>query len=180
MGILCVHGDKVSYPTAKVNLRLGQWSCVVKVVVAPDIPVPVLLGTDIYNLTIDKPVMVTTRAQAKRNDTNKDPVLVREAGSQNQLQDPNSSLVENTTTEQGKETTTERRPNEQGATPTERSEESTVEKESVEQRREEVSNPTPHRGNPLEATTGDIREWQAKDTTLEKAREEAGEGMEDV
>ena len=32
----------------------------------------------------------------------------------------------------------------------------------------------------LEATAGDIREWQAKDPTLEKAREEAGEGMGNV
>ena len=37
----------VSYPTAKVNLKLGQWSQVAKLVVAPGIPVPVLLGTDI-------------------------------------------------------------------------------------------------------------------------------------
>ena len=64
--ILCVHGDMVCYPTAEVNLRLGQWSQVAKVVVAP---VPVLLGTDIYRLTTNKPVMVTTRAQAKRKDS---------------------------------------------------------------------------------------------------------------
>ena len=66
--IFCVHGDKVCYPTAEVNFRLGQWSQCSRVVVAPDIPVPVLLGTDIYKLTTDKPVMVTTRAQAKRDD----------------------------------------------------------------------------------------------------------------
>ena len=29
--ILCVHGDMVSYPTAKVNLKLGQWSQVADV-----------------------------------------------------------------------------------------------------------------------------------------------------
>ena len=62
--ILCVHGDKVHYPTAEVKLKLGQWSQTTKVVVAPDIPVPVLLGTDIYALASDNPVMVTTRAQA--------------------------------------------------------------------------------------------------------------------
>ena len=45
--ILCVHGDKVCYPMAEVKLRLGQWSRTAKVVAAPDIPVPALLGTDI-------------------------------------------------------------------------------------------------------------------------------------
>ena len=34
--------------------------------VAPGIPVPVLLGTDIYDL-MAKPVLVTTRAQAMRD-----------------------------------------------------------------------------------------------------------------
>ena len=38
-------------------------------VVAPGIPVPVLLGTDIYALSLSNPVMVTTRAQAKRNSS---------------------------------------------------------------------------------------------------------------
>ena len=36
-------------------------------VVAPGIPVPVLLGTDIYDLSLSNPVMVTTRAQARRD-----------------------------------------------------------------------------------------------------------------
>ena len=50
--ILCVHGDKVHYPTAEVKLRLGQWSRTTKVVAAADIPVPVLLGTEIYALAL--------------------------------------------------------------------------------------------------------------------------------
>ena len=82
--ILCVHGDKVRYPTAEVKLRLGQWSQTAKVVAAPDIPVPVLLGTDIYALASDSPVMVTTRAQARKDseitgnaeETAKETVLV--------------------------------------------------------------------------------------------------------
>ena len=50
---------------AEVKLRLGQWSQTAKVVAVPDIPVPVLLGIDIYVLVFDNPVMVTTRAQAR-------------------------------------------------------------------------------------------------------------------
>jgi len=65
--ILCVHGDMVCYPTARVKLQLGQWSQIAIVVVAPGIPVPVLLGTDIYDLNPNQPVLVTTRSQAKRN-----------------------------------------------------------------------------------------------------------------
>ena len=32
--ILCVHGDKVRYPTAEVKLRLGQWLRTAKVMAA--------------------------------------------------------------------------------------------------------------------------------------------------
>ena len=38
-------------------------------VVAPGIPVPVLLGMDIYDLSRSNPAMVTTRAQAKRESS---------------------------------------------------------------------------------------------------------------
>ena len=65
--ILCVHGDEVCYPTAEVRLKLGRWSQKSRVVVAPGIPVPVLLGTDIYDLPLNNPVMVTTRNQAKKD-----------------------------------------------------------------------------------------------------------------
>ena len=64
---MCVHGDEVCYPTAEVRLKLGQWSQTARVVVAPGIPVPVLLGTDIYDLSLSNPVIVTTRAQARRD-----------------------------------------------------------------------------------------------------------------
>ena len=46
--ILCVHGDKCSYPTAKVQFKLGRWRRCGNVVVVPNVPVAVLLGTDIY------------------------------------------------------------------------------------------------------------------------------------
>ena len=46
--VLCVHGDTMQYPTAWVELRLGQWRERCHVVVAPNLPVDVLLGTDTY------------------------------------------------------------------------------------------------------------------------------------
>ena len=48
--VLCV-GDEVCYPTAELRLKFGRWAQTVKVVVglvAPEIPVQVLLGTDVY------------------------------------------------------------------------------------------------------------------------------------
>lgn len=86
-----MHGDKVSYPTAEVELKLGRWSQTTRVVVAPDIPVPVLLGTDIYDLTSSNPVMVTTRAQARRKgNTTAGPERILEE--ENGLADERSQL----------------------------------------------------------------------------------------
>ena len=68
--ILCVHGDKFSYPTAKVQIKLGRWKQLCKVVVAPNLPVAVLLGTDLYHPTesLHTGPMVTTQAQKQKQD----------------------------------------------------------------------------------------------------------------
>ena len=55
--VLCVHGDEVCYPTAEMRLKLGRWSQKAKVVVAPGIPVSILLGMDIYDLSLSNPVI---------------------------------------------------------------------------------------------------------------------------
>ena len=155
--ILCVHGDEVCYPTAEVRLKLGRWSQKARVVVAPGIPVPVLLGTDIYDLPLSNPVMVTTRNQSKKDHnfvTNTEEGTSGEgpselAGSHETVEDttitdaPNSNLT------------------------------STQEEETVEQRREEEPTLMPQGLNPLEANVDDIKLWQAADPTLAKAREEA-------
>ena len=135
--ILCVHGDMVSYPTAEVKLQLGRWSQIAKVIVAPGIPVPVLLGTDIYKL---KPVMVTTRSQAKRDHSSI--VGAQESG---RLESGECSTVND---------------------PIE---------ENKEQRREELPTSTVEEYNSLEANADDIRQWQATDPTMTKARDKAGE-----
>ena len=153
--ILCVHGDEVCYPTAEVRLKLGRWSQKSRVVVAPGIPVPVLLGTDIYDLPLNNPVMVTTRNQAKKDH----------------------NLVTNT-----EEGTSEERPPELTSSneivediPVMDAPNSNLqEEEVVEQRREEEPTLMPQGLNPLEANVDDIKLWQAADPTLAKAREEAG------
>ena len=45
--ILCSQGNTVLYPTAVVNLQTGPWKREGRVVVAPNLLVDVLLGTDI-------------------------------------------------------------------------------------------------------------------------------------
>ena len=42
--VVCIHGHTVSYPTAVVHLQIGSWQREARVVVAPELPVPVLLG----------------------------------------------------------------------------------------------------------------------------------------
>ena len=52
MQVLCVHGDTLFYPTATVELRIGPWQERSRVIVAPNLPVDVLLGNDISEFKI--------------------------------------------------------------------------------------------------------------------------------
>ena len=152
--ILCVHGDEVRYPTAEVKLKLGRWSRTARVVVAPGIPVPVLLGTDIYDLTPSNPVMVTTRAQARRecSTTARPENIPTEEGMSEFRQTVNTRAQENVSTDECSR--------------------STSEKETGEQRREETPTSAPQGLDPLGASADDIKQWQATDP---KARDEAEE-----
>ena len=152
--ILCVHGDKVRYPTAEVKLKLGQWSRTAKVVAAADIPVPVLLGTDIYALASGNPVMVTTRTQARKDNN------VTSHAEETAKETVADLVVTN------------------GDTPAKdvldgECGEVTTESEVTEQRREEVPTSTLQELNPLEANAATMRQWQATDPTLAKARDMA-------
>ena len=156
--VLCVHGDEVCYPTtAEVRLKLGQWSQTARVIVAPGIPVPVLLGTDIYDQSLSNPVMVTTRAQARRdsNLTNDIEGTIEERLSESDSLETveNISVTDVLNGEYG---------------------ESTEEMEMVEQRREVEPTSKPEGSNPLQANVDNIRQWQAMDPTLAKARDKAG------
>lgn len=61
--VLCVHGDMCSYPTAYVELGADGWKQWAQVVVAPNLPVAVLLGRDVCQDLVAKGLMVETRAQ---------------------------------------------------------------------------------------------------------------------
>ena len=144
----------------EVELKLGRWSKVARVVVVPGIPVPVLLGTDIYELTSSNPVMVTTRAQARKECN----ITARtEKNSEESTSDPCQ-----TTKRMAPENVSDGECSEPN-----------VEQETPEQRREEATTSTPQELSPLEANADDIRQWQAIDPTLAKARDEAREEESD-
>ena len=69
--ILCAHGDTVLYPTAVVKLQTGPWKREGRVVVASNLPVDVLLGTDLYEAPVfregqvEQGLAVLTRAQRR-------------------------------------------------------------------------------------------------------------------
>uniref|UniRef100_A0A1X7V3C9 CCHC-type domain-containing protein n=1 Tax=Amphimedon queenslandica TaxID=400682 RepID=A0A1X7V3C9_AMPQE len=60
VSVLCVHGDLCSYPTAYVELGADGWKQWAQVVVAPNLPVAVLLGRDICQELVAKGLMVET------------------------------------------------------------------------------------------------------------------------
>ena len=146
--IMCVHGDMMCYPTARVKLQLGRWKQVARVVVA----VPVLLGTDIYDLTA-KLVLVTTRAQAMR-DRDKD-TEVHESGTLH-TNDGVEDLAEDTNGGKAGKYLSE-----------------SVEGQTTDQRREELMGLEPEESNPLQASMDEIKQWQAMDPTLAKPRKAA-------
>ena len=158
--ILCVHGDMVCYPTARVRLQLGRWSKTARVVVAPEIPVPVLLGTDMYDLNPNKPVLVTTRAQAKRNAGRS----AMASGGESECQGVTEGLEEKDTNE-----------GEQDNDST-----GTAEMEDIELRREEPASTESQEFDPLQANVNDIKQWQIMDPTLARAREAAEENETDA
>ena len=75
--ILCAHGDTVLYPTAVVKLQTGPWKRESRVVVAPNLPVDVLLGTDLYEASVfkggqvERGLAVLTRAQRRGREQKK-------------------------------------------------------------------------------------------------------------
>ena len=68
--VLCVHGDTVFYPTASVKLQMGDWWTETEATVAPQLPVDVLLGRDVYGLSTPnaeaEAFAVVTRSKAKK------------------------------------------------------------------------------------------------------------------
>ena len=73
--VQCVYGDSVEYPTTKVQLKVGDWGGEMQVAVAPDLPVPILMGKDVFHTSHDPEshglgLLVETRAQKRKRYNN--------------------------------------------------------------------------------------------------------------
>ena len=129
--ILCVHRDKVCYLTAEA--------------------VPVLVGSDIYELIPNNPVMVTSY---------KSLICVGEGAISQAVQ---RKIMPNL----GVTTEGESVPNSECG-------EAAMEGYMIKQRMEEVPTTIPQELKSLEINADGIRQWQATDLTLAKARNEEG------
>ena len=182
--VLCTHGDTMLYPTARVQLRMTDWESDSRVVVAPNLPVDVLLGRDLYDLPGPEPVnqsfVVMTRSQAKQLEQEAPPSTAEDpltgAPADPGLQAPDLGEEDQL---RGKESET---PTEAGiGQPTPTTE------DSQELRGKEGETEIEEEGEPLEetaraeshevlnATPVELKQWQQQDPTLLKAKERAGE-----
>ena len=186
--VRCVRGDSVEYPTAEVLLQIGDWEGKARVAVALDLPVPVLLGKDVFQETDSMPgapdlgLLVEVRAQRRR-----DAQLSMEES--NKL-DQSSSILEEVpganfdddlfshTQERARLTRAQKHRNKWQHCAANRPDESigveSVQEGDEEPRREEE---TPQQVTPptiLQAKLEEIQQWQEQDPTLQAARDAAG------
>ena len=70
--VFCIHGDTVLYPTATVELQIGEWRRSATVVVAPELPVAVQDIGEPSEQKTEKGLAVVTRSQKQRDDATPD------------------------------------------------------------------------------------------------------------
>ena len=165
VSVVCVHGDTVSYPTAVVQLQMGTWQRQSRVVVAPELPVAVLLGRDLYDpVGEESPVRglaVVTRAAKRRAEQ---AAVMSESGKvANESVTPGADLEESTADH---EISTPDNPTEVMETQTPVVPEGEVTGARVQEGSEQG----------LPATAVELRAWQQSDPTLEKVRGLVSEG----
>ena len=175
--VMCTHGDTMLYPTATVKLQTGQWECESCVVVAPNLPVDVLLGRDIYDPGQPKQSFaVVTRAQSRRMEHGPSPSgtspAVAEEYLSNQMNSNEDSDElrgkEESTPVQGVRETDEEDPHAGdgiGKGPT---------CQEVGSVGDEASMDT---NGVLAANPAKLKDWQQRDPTLVKVRELAAGGQ---
>ena len=182
----CVHGDCVEYPTAEVQLQVGDWEGSMHVAVAPELPVPVLLGKDVFQETpeaLNLALLVEMRAQRKRREAAQNrrdgeglPSSVKEVPGTNFDNDLFSH-----TQERARLTRSQKHKIKQQYCDVNSSDETAcVENTSEgdeEPRREEETNDPPQQVIPstvLQPTPEEIRQWQEQGPTLQAGREAVG------
>ena len=76
--VVCIHGDMMLYPTAKVQLHTEGWTGEREVVVAPRLPVSVLLGRDSVQREERSPnhgLAAVTRSQTRQAAAGTEPEI---------------------------------------------------------------------------------------------------------
>lgn len=183
--VRCIHGDSMEYPTAVVQLQVGDWEGSVHVAVALELPVPVLLGKDVFQETSETEnltLLVETRAQRKwreaedsREEEKEPPPSVREEVPGMNF---DNDLFSNSQERARLSRAQKRRNKEQYcAVGSVAGVKSTLEC-GEEPRREEETNDPPQQLTPpavLQATPEEIQRWQEQDPTLQAAREAVGQ-----
>ncbi|XP_064389549.1 uncharacterized protein LOC135337548 [Halichondria panicea] len=168
VAVLCVHGDTVEYPTAMVELALGGHTRKANVAIAPSLPVPVLLGRDLYDIrsgwkSSDTGYMVETRSQKK----------IRESKSMDDLMDLDEQAILSELFDQSLKL--------------EVPEANLASEEHENLRREDMAENTStleeemnaEPVSPLDASKEQIQAWQESDATLVKVRDYASSQPED-
>ena len=171
--VLCVHGDTESYPTTEVEFSLGGIQRKARVVVAPSLPVPVLLGRDLYDIRDgwklpETGLLAETRAQRKRRE---DAVQQRREETVLQRVEPDEDEQR---AEPGEdEQRMEPDEDEQRAEPGE-DEQRMEPDEEVESMEEVMLGSEGELGPetiPLQATRKEVELWQAQDESLDHIRQ---------
>ena len=67
VGVKCVHGNVVAYPTATVDLEMDGWEKEITVALVPEVPVDVVMAWDDHDCPrAESKSLVTTRAQKRQ------------------------------------------------------------------------------------------------------------------
>ena len=172
--VLCVHGDTMRYLTASIALRVGKKKQIATVAVAPDLPVPVLLGRDVWSLETNpekkSELMVVTRSQKQRETerSHVSPNLEETSTPTGQEEDPASDQTP--VDEQRREADLwEQLPYESmGQEPDEPVEQEQATDELVEQPEQTTGKELT---DVLQATPKELEKWQLEDPSLQKIQE---------
>ncbi len=187
MEVCCVHGDKVNYPSAEVDLEIDGWTRTPKVALIPNVPVEVVLGLADHPPVSQKgeSLMVLTRAQRRQQQqsTPEDTDGETEAGL-GDLPGGDEARTPEQPLGQGKQA---------GETDTElldgqvidQSERTGAHGEEIPSQTEEEeahtqSTTISSSGTDLQTSPQQLRLWQQTDPTLKKVRELASTQTEDT
>ena len=180
--VLCVHGDTMRYPTASIALKVGKRTQTATVAVAPNLPVPVLLGRDVCSLEPNPEkksgFMVITRSQKQReNERSRVSTINPEETSTPTGHEEGSTDDQTPVDEQRREEDlAEKLPDESESQEHQEHHEPLDEGQETDEIGEQPEQTT--RGeltDVLQATPRELEKWQLEESSLQKIREVANQ-----